>query len=91
MRTVRDLVSNENLGKLIAAQRSFDKAAAMFNEVFNEEGAPCDVEPVQEEFFNSLADCEKKLERLIGTVVYHDLFPPTIDSKLLPSNTTCKI
>lgn len=79
MRTVRDLVANENLGKLIAAQRSFDKAANMFNEVFNEEGAPCDVEPVQEEFFNSLADCEKKLERLIGTVVYHDLFPPNVE------------
>ena len=78
MRTVRDLVANVNLGKLITAQRNFDKASKLFDEVFNEEGSPCDVESVQEEFFNSLADCEKKLERLIGTVVYHDLFPPEL-------------
>lgn len=82
MRTVRDLVENENLGKLITAKRSFDRASGLFDEVFSEEGAPCDIEPVQEEFFNSLADCEKKLERLIGTVVYNDLFnPSSVDMK----------
>ena len=74
MRTIHDLVANENLAKLISAKRYLDKAANFFDEVFDEEGAPCDVEPIQEGFFDSLSDCEKKLERLIGTVVYHDLF-----------------
>lgn len=74
MRTVSQLVENENLGKLIKAQRSLDKASSLFDEVFDEEGAPNEVEEVQEGFFSAVADCEKKLERLIGAVVYHDLF-----------------
>ena len=76
MRTVRNLIENENLAKLIQVQRSLEKASAIFDEVFRAEGAPDDTESVQEEFFNSLAGCEKMIERLIGTVVYHDLFVP---------------
>jgi len=86
MRTVRDLVANENLAKLISAQRSLDKAAAMFDDVFDEEGAPCDVEEVQEGFYTAKGDMEKKIERMMGTVVYHDLFPATIEQQVPPSS-----
>lgn len=77
MSTVHDLLANENLAKLISAQRSMDKASAMFDEVFSEEGAPRDIEEVQEGFFDAKADMEKKIERMMGTVVYHALFPAT--------------
>lgn len=77
MSTVSKLMESENLGKLISAQRSLDKASALFDEVFDEEGAPNEREEVQEAFYDAKADCEKKIERMMGAVVYHELFYPS--------------
>lgn len=74
MRSVYQLTENVNLGKLIQAQRYLIKASALFDEVFAEEGAPNEYEAEQEGFYDSLAGCQKKIEHLIGAVVYHDLF-----------------
>ena len=74
MRTVRDLLASENLAKLIAAQRSLDRAAELFGEVFEEEGSTNDRAIVNDGFFYAIADCYKSIERLMGSVVYSELF-----------------
>jgi len=71
---VRDLVDSVNLAKLIVAKRSLDKAVDNFDEVWEEEGAPCEVESEQEVLYDAVATIEKRIERLMGAVVFHELF-----------------
>ena len=73
-RYLYELQDCENLAKLVQAKRHLDKASGIFNDVFDEEGAPNDIEDVQERFFDAIADCEKMIERLVGASVYHYLF-----------------
>lgn len=71
---IYQLADNEQVAKLIEAQRHMDKAAALFTEVFSKDGAPNDEEPVLEKFHSSMGDCCKCVERLAGAVVYNAIF-----------------
>lgn len=74
MRTVLDLAGNVDLAKLREAQRHLDKAASLFDEVFSNEGHADDTETVREPFHSALGDCGRMMERLVGSVVYNDIF-----------------
>lgn len=84
MRTVRDLLASEYLAKLIAAQRSLDKAAEMFGDVFDELGSPNDRDKVREQFFQAIGDCSMSIERLMGTVVFMELFIADYSDQVTP-------
>lgn len=74
MSSILHLAENENLGKLVAAQRYLEKAANLFDQVFKDVGGDGEVEEVQEGFNDAIGVCELKIEHLVGKVVYLDLF-----------------
>jgi len=74
MAHVSDLLASENLGRLIAAKRNIDNAALLYDTVFHEEGSPNEAETEQEAFYDAVCIIDKRLERLMGAVVFHELF-----------------
>lgn len=74
MKPVIRLNYNDNLWGLMEAKRHLDKASALFDRIFEEDGAPCDEKGVDEAFFGHITGAEKCLERLVGTVVYKNIF-----------------
>jgi hypothetical protein len=74
MKSVISLNNNENLWSLMEAQRCLDKATDIFDSIFEDQGSPCDEKCVSDIFFTHITGAEKCIERLVGTVVYNDIF-----------------
>lgn len=87
MSHVSDLLACENLGRLIKAKRSLEMAAELFSAVFQENGAPCEEESEHAAFYASLTDCGKHIERLMGAVVYYELFIKNQEENYSPVST----
>ena len=75
MARVDDLLKSEGLGKLIKAQECLDQSLSLYDEVFEQDGAPAEVESEQEAVCNTIVSLSMHIAHLMGYVVHHALFP----------------